>query len=71
MDKANHDARLNFLRLKMKTGMTLTPNERAEFDRLKGIIITEIPHGVLYVSAPPMSTAEWKETVAALPKSQR
>tara|TARA_R110002096_G_scaffold344921_7_gene538203 strand:+ start:170794 stop:170997 length:204 start_codon:yes stop_codon:yes gene_type:complete len=40
--------------------MTLSPDEIAEYERLKSIVITETPHGVLYIQQPPMTVDEWK-----------
>lgn len=55
-------ARRSFLALKVKSG-TATAEERAEYERTRGVHVTETPHGVVYIEAPTMNAQEWKEAV--------
>lgn len=61
---ANTEARRHFLGLKVRAGIPLTPEEQAEWEQAKDVRLTPTTGGTVYVEAPPMDVAAWKQLVA-------
>lgn len=56
--------RRHFLGLKVRAGIPLTPEEQADWERTKDLRLTPTTGGTVYVEAPPMDVAAWKQLVA-------
>lgn len=65
MNLNDHNQRRDFLALKIKAGLPLTPEEQAEFDRLKGVRMVMTTGNILIVERPPETPQEWEARRAA------
>lgn len=59
MNIDNHNQRRDFLNLKMKAGLPLTPEEQAEYERLKSVRVVLTTNNVLIVERPPETAEAW------------
>lgn len=64
MNAHSHRQRISFLALLNNLG-TITPEQRAELDRLASIRVTQTTCGTLVVERQPMSLEDWKVRIVA------
>lgn len=61
MNLDSYNQRRDFLSLKVNAGLPLTPEEQAEFDRIKSVRVVQTTDNVLIVEHPPMTVEQWRE----------